>query len=93
MPPFTCELIDLRALVAVASIPSATVRFLPKVLERFALEYRNARCGARDPASRQAGHFTRLQLNAIDWTTAGPGGTAMAGDHGRGLVRRAQIAF
>ncbi|MBB4099362.1 OprO/OprP family phosphate-selective porin [Sphingomonas kyeonggiensis] len=38
-------------------------------------------------------NFTRLQLNAIDWTITSPSGTGMASDHGQSLVGRAQIAF
>ncbi len=38
-------------------------------------------------------NFVRLQLNALDWMLANPVAGAMARDHGRSLIGRAQIAF
>ncbi|WP_242120780.1 OprO/OprP family phosphate-selective porin [Sphingomonas lacusdianchii] len=38
-------------------------------------------------------NFVRLQLNAIDWLLANPVAGAIARDHGRSLIGRAQIAF
>jgi len=45
--------------LTVASIPSATVRFLPEVLERFALEYRNVRVRILDLSATECAEAVR----------------------------------
>jgi DNA-binding transcriptional LysR family regulator len=45
--------------LTVASIPSATVRFLPEVLERFALEYRNVRIRILDLSATECAEAVR----------------------------------
>lgn len=45
--------------LTVASIPSATVRFLPEVLERFAVEYRNVRVRILDLSATECAEAVR----------------------------------